>query len=126
MVQDAITQNLAARGITKVPAGGDVTVAYLLIVGNNAATASLDDYFGYGPDGSKLQEKVHAAQATGKNREYFEQGTIFIDFVDPRESKLVKRASVQRPVLRNVTPEVRSERIREAVDEALRDVRIQP
>src|SRR5436190_7209295 len=102
MVQDSITQNLAQRGVTKVPAGGNVTVAYLLIVGNNAATTSLDDYFGYGPDASKLVDKVHSAQATGKSRDYFEQGTLFIDFVDPRDNKLLKRARVQRPVLRNV------------------------
>jgi hypothetical protein len=71
-------------------------------------------------------DKVHSAQATGKSRDYFEQGTLFIDFVDPRDNKLLKRSRVERPVLRNVTPEVRSEKIREAVDEALRDVRLAP
>ena len=35
-IQDAITQNLAAKGVSKVASGGDVTVAYLVILGNNA------------------------------------------------------------------------------------------
>src|SRR5262249_54597816 len=33
--QDAITRNLAAKGLRRVSQGGDVTVGYLIIVGNN-------------------------------------------------------------------------------------------
>src|SRR5215831_13131261 len=46
LIQQALVNNLAAKGISKVPSGGDVTVAYLLIVGNNVGTASLNEYFG--------------------------------------------------------------------------------
>jgi hypothetical protein len=39
MVQQAIIHNLAGKGVTYTPTAGDVTVAYLIIVGNNVATA---------------------------------------------------------------------------------------
>ena len=35
MIQDSITRNLAAKGLSKVASGGDVTLAYLVITGNN-------------------------------------------------------------------------------------------
>src|SRR5437867_13192760 len=35
MIQEAIKKNLAARGVTRAAAGGDVTVAYLVVTGNN-------------------------------------------------------------------------------------------
>ncbi len=63
MVQEAITKFLAAKGITYAPSGGDVTVAYLIVVGNNSATPSLNSYFGYTDDSEALVEKVHAEQA---------------------------------------------------------------
>src|SRR5215472_8855557 len=40
MVQQALIHNLAEKGITYTATGGDVTVAYLIIVGNNVATTS--------------------------------------------------------------------------------------
>ena len=46
MIQSAITQNLAARGVTRVATGGDVVVAYLVITGNNVSTSAISDYFG--------------------------------------------------------------------------------
>src|SRR5215471_3083391 len=50
MVQQALIKNLAAKGIAHVASGGDVTVAYLIVVGNNVETTSLNSYFGYGDD----------------------------------------------------------------------------
>src|SRR5262245_28855727 len=45
MVKEAITKNLEAKGVRKVESRGDVIAAFLIIVGNNAATTSLGDYF---------------------------------------------------------------------------------
>jgi ABC-type Fe3+-hydroxamate transport system substrate-binding protein len=47
MIQTAITKHLADRGVTQVPKEGDVTVAYLVILGNNVVTTSINDYFSY-------------------------------------------------------------------------------
>ncbi len=41
LVQEAITANLGAQGVARVATGGDVTVAYLIIAGNNATTLFL-------------------------------------------------------------------------------------
>jgi hypothetical protein len=46
-----------------VGSGGDVTVGYLLIVGNNGVTTSIDKYFGYSAAAAALHEKAHDANA---------------------------------------------------------------
>jgi hypothetical protein len=125
MVNEAITRNLAAKGVSSVPSGGDITVAYLVIAGNNATTTSLNDYFGYSDDAAKLVDKVHTEQAIkSENRNYFEAGTLVIDIVSPQTSKLLKRASVESPILRNLDPEVRQARLQSLVDKALSDLHI--
>jgi hypothetical protein len=126
MIQEAITRNLAARGVTRVATGGDVTVGYLVIVGNNASTAAISDYFGYGEDASALQDKAHAAYTESKNPNYFEAGTLVIDLIDTRSFKLLKRGHATRPILRNLPDDARAARIQEVVDEILRNVRIAP
>lgn len=124
MIQEAITRNLAGKGLTQVASGGDVTVAYLVIVGNNASTMAINDYFGYGRDASALHDKAHNAYNSSKNPNYFEAGTLLVDIIDAKTYKLLKRSYVVRPLLRNPSAEVRAERIQEAVDAVLRDVRI--
>src|SRR3954463_14141540 len=49
-IQDAITRNLQSKGMNRVPSGGDVTVAYLIIIGNNVSTEAISTYFGQGRD----------------------------------------------------------------------------
>jgi hypothetical protein len=127
MVQQAITKNLAARGITHTATGGDITVAYLIIVGNNSTTTSLNGYFGYTQDSDALVQKVHSQQTgADKARGYFEAGTLVIDIVDPGTSKLLQRRSIQAQVLRNLPQEQRSERVQAIVDQALKDVPLSP
>src|SRR5436305_9597219 len=47
LVQQALINNLARKGVSYTATGGDVSVAYLIVVGNNGATTSLNEYFGY-------------------------------------------------------------------------------
>ncbi len=125
LVQEAIVKNLAAKGVTHAESGGDVTVAYLVIVANNVATTALNDYFGYTPDSEALLQKVHSEETAGdKSRGYFEAGTLVIDFLDPKTSKILQRRSIQAPVLRNLPMESRTARVQSIVDQALADVRI--
>jgi hypothetical protein len=127
MVQQALIHNLAAKGVTYTPTNGTVTVAYLIIVGNNVATASLNEYFGYTDDSDALVEKVHKRQTETKdNRGYFEAGTLVIDVLDPKNSKLLQRRSIEAQVLRNLPAEQRSARVQEIVDQALANVPIGP
>jgi hypothetical protein len=125
LVQAAITKSLAAKAINHVPSGGDVTVAYLIIAGNNVTTTSLNDYFGYGTDANELVDKVHKEQAMkGGERNYFEAGTLVIDLINPQTSKLLKRGTVQAQILRNLPADARQARLQSLVDQALSDLRV--
>ncbi len=125
MLQNAIARTLAAKGLSQLPSGGDVTVAYLVIAGNSGVTTAFDDYFGSGSDATDLLEKVHQADAVGSARtDYLAAGTLVIDVRDSKTGKLLWRNSQQRDILQNPTPEVRAERIQEVVDAALRNLRI--
>lgn len=125
-IQQAINRNLAAKSVTQVPSGGDVIVAYLVVVGNNSTTTSLNSYFGYTDDSNAFVDKVHAQETGGQARGYFEEGTLVIDFVDPATSKVLQRRCIQAPLLRNLTNEARSERVQGIVDQVLEDVPIAP
>jgi hypothetical protein len=107
-----------------VASGGDVVVAYLVIIGNNASTEAVSTYYGYGRDLAALHDKAQDAYAGSKNPNYFEAGTLLIDIIDAKTYKLLKRSYVTRPLLRNPTAEVQAERIQEAVDAVLSNVRI--
>ena len=122
MIQQAINRNLAAKGVSQVPSGGDVTVAYLVVVGNNSTTTSLNSYFGYTDDSNAFVDKIHAQETANQSRGYFEEGTLIIDFVDAGTSKVLQRRCIQAPLLRNLPAETRSERIQAVVDQALKDV----
>jgi PBP1b-binding outer membrane lipoprotein LpoB len=123
-VQDAITRNLAEKGVVHAERGGDVTVAYLIIVGNNATTTSLNEYFGYTSDADALTDKFHKTEAVKNNdRAYYEAGTLVIDFLDPGTSKLLKRATVQAQILRELPMAQREARLQGFVDQALADLR---
>jgi hypothetical protein len=122
-VHEAITGELAAKGVRFVAEGGDVKVAYLIIVGNNVTTSAINDYFGYGADATALANKAQKAYTEGNQRGYFEAGTLLIDILDPRTNKLLARNYATRPVLQNPSAEVRKTYIEEAVNEVLKGVR---
>jgi hypothetical protein len=124
LIQEAITKNLAGRGVAKADAGPDIIVSYLIIVGNNATTTSISDYFGYGQDADALHEKAQQAYTSSKNPNYFEAGTLVIDIVDAKTFKLLKRNYASRPILKDLPDDARAARIQEVVDEVLRDLRI--
>jgi len=124
LIQDSITQHLGSRGLSRLDTGGDVIVAYLVIVGNNANTEAISTYFGYGRDAAGLQEKAHEAYTSSNNPNRFEAGTLLIDIIDGKTYQLLKRSFVVRPLLRNPTAEVQANRIQEAVDATLQDLRL--
>jgi hypothetical protein len=124
LIQEAITANLARFNVPQVASGGDITVAYLVIVGNNASTSSINDYFGYGRDATAIGEIAHRKYTQNDNPNYFEAGTIVIDIIDSRTNKLLKRGYASRPLLANPSTEVRSARIQQAVEEAMQGLSI--
>jgi hypothetical protein len=124
MIQDAIAKNLASRGLTRTESGGDLTVAYLIVVGNNVTTEMLADYYGYGSDASALLDKASSAYTDSAHRNYFEAGTLVIDIVDARTHKLLKRNYASRELLRNPSESAREALIQETVDAILSDLRV--
>lgn len=110
---------MSRRGVSHVPQGGDVTVAYLIIAGNNVATAAINEYFGYGRDVSALQDKAQKEYTDNKNPNYFEAGTLVIDIVDSKSWKLLKRGHATRTILPGATPEQQVARVAEVVEEIL-------
>ena len=125
LIQQALINNLAVKGVKYVPTGGDVTVAYLVVIGNNVQTTSLNDYFGYTDESAAIVDKLHAEQTGGDaKRGYFEDGTLIIDIVSPSTSKLLQRRSIQAPPARDLPTEARAKRIQSIVDQALKGVPI--
>ncbi|HEY8239984.1 MAG TPA: DUF4136 domain-containing protein [Kiritimatiellia bacterium] len=125
-IQAAIQDVLAAKGLNRSEGGGDVKVAYLVIVGNNVTTTSINDYFGYGREDAKLVEQAHKASAVdNKNPDYYEAGALVIDIIDAKDFKLLRRDYVVRPLFRNTPPDIREARIRDAVSEALAELQVQ-
>lgn len=124
MIHESIAKNLGSRGVQMTPTGGDVTVAYLVIIGDNASTELVDNYFGYGRDSGALHDKAHDAYTNNKSPNYFRAGTLLIDIIDSKTYKLLKRGYVTRGILQNPTAEARAANIQEAVDAILADVHI--
>jgi hypothetical protein len=125
LIQGDITTNLTAKGLSRVPAGGDVFLAYLIILGDNVATTDVNDYFGYGRDSDALLDKAHVKGAIdSKNPNPFVAGTLVIDVIDAKTYKLLYRNYAVRQVFRNVPENARDERIQSAVDQALAGLQI--
>jgi len=122
MIQNAITNNLAEKGLSRVNAGGDVTIAYLVIKGDNVSTTSISDYFGYRDELGTLQDIAHDRYMAHKDPNHFDAGTLLIDIIDGKSFKLLKRGYATR----NLSAGPRATLVRQAVDEILRDVRITP
>jgi Domain of unknown function (DUF4136) len=124
LIQKAIINGLTAKGLQRTDGTGDVTVAYMIIVGNNVSTEAVTTYFGMGRDSDALHNKAQDAYTSSQNPNRFEAGTLVIDVLDAKTYELLYRNYVVRPILGNVTAAVRGERVQEAVDTALANLRI--
>ena len=122
-IQDAIAANLKQKGLNPVSSGGQVQVGYMVIVADNASTATYDEYFGYGRDAAALADKAHKTVSKSGSRDLIEIGAIVIDVVDPRDSKVLFR-SVAHMDVRDVTPANRTERINTLVASCLGGLRV--
>jgi hypothetical protein len=125
-IQEAVISDLAAKGVRFMAQGGEATVAYLIIVGNNVTTTAINDYFGYGADTAALEAKAQKGYTENNQRGFFQAGTLLIDIVDSKTNKLLARNYVTRPVLQNPSAEARKANIEAAVKDALQNVRFRP
>ena len=123
MVQDAITQTLTAKGLTRATGRGEVEVGYLIIVADNASTAAYDENFGYGADATDLAELAHKHVAKSNRRDYFEVGALVIDLMDASSGRLLHRSYVHAEVL-DLPADQRATRIHRLVDSCLGSLRV--
>jgi hypothetical protein len=123
IIQKAIAADLKQKGLDPVASGGQVQIGYMVVVADNASTATYDEYFGYGRDAKALADKAHKAVSKSKSRDLFEIGAIVIDVVDPRDSKVLFR-SVAHMDVRDVTPANREDRINTLVASCLGGLRV--
>jgi hypothetical protein len=121
-IQEAITTNLAGKGVRRVESSPDVMVAYLVVIGDRTSTRAVDTYFGRGRLYGDLLNKAHEAYTHADNPTNLEAGTLLIDVLDGRTAALLWRNHVTRAVLQNPSPELRAAHIQGAVDEALKSL----
>jgi hypothetical protein len=124
IIQKAIVNDLTAKGLTRSNGAGEVIVAYMFIVGNDVTTEAVTTYFGMGRDADALHNKASNAYSSSKNPNQFEAGTLVIDVLDAKTYEILYRNYVTRPILGNATAAVRGDRIQEAVDTTLANLRI--
>lgn len=118
-IQEAITTNLAGKGVARVDSSPDVMVAYLVVVGDRTSTRAVDTYYGRGRLYGDLLNEAHEAYTHAANPTNLEAGTLLIDVLDGRTAGLLWRNYVTRTVLQNPSPELRATHIQGAVDEEL-------
>lgn len=123
-IQEAIIKNLAAKGLSRTDGTGDVIVAYMIILGNNVSTEAITTYFGSGRDATALSDKALDVYSGSHNPNHFAAGTLLVDVIDGKTYELLYRDFAVEPLMGNATAQERSERIQEAVDAALKKVRV--
>jgi hypothetical protein len=123
LIREAIAGQLGQKGLKQETRGGQVEVGYMVIVADNATTATYDEYFGYGRDGAALADKAHQLVSKSKSRNLLEIGAIVIDVVDPRDAKVLYR-SVAHMDVTDVTPANRADRINTLVASCLGGLRV--
>jgi hypothetical protein len=109
-VRRAVDIQLAARGHSEVsPDEADFLVSYHVGLESKLDVDTFYDSYGYGWGrgyGPMMYDTVV--------REY-EQGTLLLDFVDPKTRNLVWRGSASAEITTGGTPEKRQERVDKAV-----------
>jgi len=123
-IQEAITTNLAGKGVRRVESAPDVMVAYLIVIGDRTSTQAIATYFGRGRLYGDLLNKAFKAYTGAGNPTNLEAGTLLIDVLDGRTAALLWRNYVTRAVLQNPSPDLRAAHIQGAVDEALQHMRV--
>jgi hypothetical protein len=125
LIQDAIVQELATKGLTKVDKNGDVTLCYMIIVSDGGKTTSYNEFYGYGDSADNLQAKAHQAFVLdNRNRTQYDAGTLVIDVANFRQYEVYFRNFVWSPVMNDLPVEQRKERLKGFVHEVLKPLRV--
>ena len=82
-IRAALAQNLNAKGLTEAPAAPDFEVSYHVVLQERMSPSAVGyGYWGYGP----------------MDMSTYTQGTLVVDFVDPRTNKVFWRGTASQIV----------------------------
>ena len=122
-IHKAVDSAFAARGITKVTSDPDFLVAYHVSLDKQRSVQTLNSYYGYGPGwGYGYGAAYRPGYWAGAPETYvyeYEEGTLILDIVDPKNKALIWRGSAQDEVHFKSTPENDQTQLNEAVHKML-------
>ena len=120
MIHKALSEEFSSHGITYGKSNADLTVAYLVMIQNNAITFHYNDYFGKGRDADAITDYAHLKGAIrSKRNEFFERAIIVVDVIDTKTNNLIFRNHYAKDTIDKPTDAQRNQRIQAAVKEAL-------
>lgn len=120
LIQNSISKQFTAKGLSYGKGDADLVVAYMVIYQEPGMTASSEEFFGYGRDGLGIAGLAHTRGAlANKNPDYFRQAGVVIDIIDSRTNKLVYRNYAKGNVTKGTSESTRASRVDAAVAEAL-------
>lgn len=118
-VHEAVDTGLAARGFRKVTSDPDFLVAYHVSLDKQRSVQTLNSYYGYGPGwGYGYGASYRPGYWTGAPETYvyeYEEGTLLLDIVNPKDKALMWRGSARDEVHFKSTPEKDQTQLNEAV-----------
>jgi hypothetical protein len=122
-IHKAVDTELAARGFKKVTSDGDFLVAYHVSLDKQRSVQTLNSYYGYGPGwGYGYGASYRPGYWAGAPETYvyeYEEGTLILDIVNPKNKELMWRGSAQDEVHFKSTPEKDQTQLNEAVQKML-------
>lgn len=122
-IHKAVNAGLAARGLKEVTSDPDVLVAYHVSLDKRRSVQTLNSAYGYGPGwgygyGASYRPGVWAGPPETYVYEY-EEGTLILDIVNPKNKELMWRGSAQDEVHFKSKPEKDQSQLNEAVQRML-------
>lgn len=119
----AVNRELEAKGLRRVEGtDADLLVNYHVTLEEKMTGEKVNDKYGYSPGGGWTQG-AHQGWSWGLGgyntpsvpTTYYEEGTVIIDMVDPATKLLIWRGSARTVVDLDSDPEVRRQRLNEAI-----------
>lgn len=122
-IHEAVETALAARGFKKVTRDPDFLVAYHVSLDKRQSVQTLNSHYGYAPGwGYGYGASYRPGYWAGAPETYvyeYEEGTLILDIVNPKNKELMWRGSATDEVSFKSTPEKDQTELNKAVDEML-------
>lgn len=122
-IHEAVDSGLAARGFRKVASDPDFLVAYHVSLDKRRSVQTLNRTYGYGPGwGYGYGASYRPGYWAGAPETYvyeYEEGTLILDIVHPKNKELMWRGSAEDEVHFKSTPEKDQTQLNDAVHKML-------